>query len=382
MTKFAIDWDALESLRSDVRAFAENSLTGFIDAIDQPTGLPEPAYRLLADAGYLGITLPPAYGGAGLSFAEYCVVLEEFSRISSAFALWVTMSSGPVQAAILKAGNKAQRQTLLPAVARGECRMAFALTEPDAGSDAAAIRTRAEPVAGGGWRINGRKHYITLGDVADWVLVIALTDPEKRARGGISAFLVPTTAPGFSIGRIEVTIGNEQIVELGFDDCLVSEEALIGGLGGGFAVAMDSLDEGRLGVAISCIGAASKALELMTDYARTRSTFGEPLAARQAVQWMIADSVVEIESCRALFEKALTRMAEGQPVTQLASMCKLAASEMVGRVTDRAMQVHGGAGLIRSGGVERLYRETRHYRVGEGASEVQRMIIARAALKG
>jgi acyl-CoA dehydrogenase len=370
----------IEEFRAAVRAFAEGELTRFVPELDTPEPMSDAAYRVLAENGYLGVTLPAAYGGSDLSLRQYCVVLEEFSRVHSSFALAVTMTSGPIQKSILKDGADAQRRAILPKVCDGSYKMAFALSEPEAGSDAAAIRTKAEKVEGG-WKINGRKHYITWGAEAQWVQVIAVTDPEKRARGGMTAFLVERGAPGFTVGRVDITIGNDRIAELNFDDCFVPDSQIVGGVGAGFLVAMASLDEGRLGIAANCIGAASKALDLMVDYAKTRKIFGEPLANRQAIQWMVADSALELEQCRALLDKAITLHEGKQSITTLSSMCKLSASEMVGRVTDRAMQVHGGAGVVRGLGLERLYRESRHYRIGEGASEVHRMIIARSLLR-
>lgn len=369
----------LQEFRAAVRTFAEAELAPHAEAVDAPGLLPPALMKCLADNGYLGATLPPEFGGAGLDLAYYCVVLEEFARIASPFALAVTMSSGPIQKSLL-AGAPALAAALLPRVCRGELIMAFALTEPEAGSDAAAIRTRAVR-ADGGWRISGRKHFITWGSDADYIQVIAVTDAEKRARGGMTAFLVAKESPGFSVGRVDVTLGNDAIAELNFDDCFVPDDHVVGGEGQGFTVAMGSLDEGRLGIAAKCIGAASKALDLAIAHARERRLFGEPLAARQAIQWMLADSAVEIAQCRALLDQALAAHAAGAPITTLSSMCKLSGSEMVGRVTDRAMQIFGGSGVVRGFGVERLYRETRHYRIGEGASEVHRMIIARDLLK-
>jgi acyl-CoA dehydrogenase len=209
--------DEAAEFRAAVRAFAEAELAPFADAMDAPEPMPAAAYAKLAQNGYLGVTLPVAYGGAELTLRQYCLVLEEFSRIHSGFALAVTMSSGPIQKSVLAAANPALRDDILPAVCRGEIKMAFALTEPEAGSDAAAIRTRADKVEGG-WKLNGRKHYITLGDEAEWIQVIAVTDAEKRARGGMTAFLVRRADPGFSVGRIDVSFGNDRLAELNFDD--------------------------------------------------------------------------------------------------------------------------------------------------------------------
>jgi alkylation response protein AidB-like acyl-CoA dehydrogenase len=369
------------AFRDHVRAFATERLAGMAATLDSPEPLPDAAWNLLAEGGFLGATLPSCYGGADLSLRQTCIVLEEFSRIHSALALAVTMTSGPIVNAILRSGTDTQKERMLPAVTAGKLKLAFALTEPEAGSDAGAIRTRAEKVEGG-WRIAGGKHYITWGDVADVVQVVAVTDRAKGARGGMSSFLVERGTPGFTVGRTDITVGHDRISELWFDDCIVPDSALLGEVGAGFAIAMESLDEGRLGVAASCIGAASEALRLTILHVKQRQLFGQPLASQQGVRWMIADSAVELESCRALLNEALARTEAGLPITMLASMCKLSASEMVGRVTDRAVQLHGGAGVILGSAVDRLHRQIRHYRIGEGASEVHRMIIARFLLGG
>jgi len=215
------------------------------------------------------------------------------------------------------------------------------------------------------------------------VLVIAVTDPVKRARGGITALLVERGTPGFTVTRVDTTIGSEawKLAELSFEDCFVPDAMVMGKVGAGFKVAMETLTDGRLNVSCSCIGASDRLLEMMTEHAKTRITFGKPLAERQAIQWMLVDSAVEIAAARALVYETLRQVEAGQDVGTAPSMCKLYCSEMVGRVADRAVQVFGGQGLIRGFPVERFYRDVRHYRIGEGSSEVQRMLIARGLLK-
>jgi acyl-CoA dehydrogenase len=227
------------------------------------------------------------------------------------------------------------------------------------------------PEYGGGWRINGRKHGISGGHAADVVMVMAVTGPAKRARGGISTFLVERGTPGFEVTRVDTTIGSAAIElgELTFTDCVVPEEALLGAEDASFAIAMGSLVNGRLGVAHACLGTADRLLEMSVAHAKRRVTFGKPLAERQAIRWMLADSEAELQTARAF---ATRRSAASRPA---------ACSEMVGRVADRAVQVHGGMGLVRGFPVERFDRDIRHYRVGEGSSEVQRMLIARDLLR-
>jgi acyl-CoA dehydrogenase len=212
---------------------------------------------------------------------------------------------------------------------------------------------------------------------------MAVNDPAKRAKGGITAFLVEPGTPGFRVTRVDGTIGSDAIklAELSFEDCLVPDDAVLGEVGHGFRVAMASLTSGRLGVSCSCIGAADRLLEMSVSYAKERSTFGKPLAERQAIQWMLADSQVELSMARAYAYETLRRVQAGEDVGSAASICKLYCSEMVGRVADRAVQIHGGMGLVRGYPVERFYRDVRHYRVGEGSSEIQRMLIARDLLE-
>ena len=245
------------------------------------------------------------------------------------------------------------------------------------------MRTRAEK-RGDGWVLNGRKHYISGGHVADVIMVMAVTDPEKRARGGITAFLVERGMPGFAVTRVDTTIATDAIklAELTFEDCVLPDSAVVGEVGAGFKVAMRSLNDGRLSVSCSCVGAAESLLEMMTNHVKVRKTFGKLLAERQAIQWMLADSAMEIAAARALAYDTLRRLEAGKNIGSAGSMCKLFCSEMVGRVADRAVQIHGGMGVIRGFPVERFYRDVRHYRVGEGASEIQRIVIARDLLRG
>lgn len=372
----------LAELRGQVRRFVEDKLDPIAAEIDRSGEVPDAAWSLLREQGWLGLLLPAEAGGGGADLMTYCLVMEEVARSHRVFTLIMDATSGLTPLGILHHGSQAQKDRWLRGLTEGTLRAAFGLTEPDAGSDAAAMRTKAERVPGG-WRINGRKHWISGGHAADVVMVMAVTDPEKRARGGIGAFLVERGTPGFEVTRVDTTIGSEAIKlgELTFTDCVVSDEALLGDPGQGFAIAMGSLTNGRLGVSAACIGAADRLLSLAVEHAKQRVTFGKPLAERQAIQWMLADSAMEIEAARALLYDTLRKVVAGQPFGTLASMCKVVCTEMVGRVADRSVQVHGGMGLVRGFSIERFYRDIRHYRVGEGASEIQRMLIARDLFK-
>ena len=372
----------LEELRAEVRRFTDRELEPLARLIDSTGEIPQQAWDVMREAGYLGMRLPEEYGGTSASLSQMCIVLEEFSRSHRVLTGLIDATSGLTPSAFVRHGSPAQREKYVRKLATGEMRAAFALTEPGAGSDSAAISTRAEKVDGG-WKINGRKHFISGGHVADVLMVMTVTDVQKRARGGITALLVEKGAPGLTVTRVDTTIGSEawKLAELTFDDCFVPDTAVMGRVGEGFRIAMESLTDGRMAVACCCIGAADRLLELMTAHAKERVTFGQPLAERQAIQWMLADTAVDIATARTLAYETLRQIEAGLTVGSAPSMCKLYCSEMVGRVTDRAVQVFGGQGLIRGFPIERFYRDVRHYRIGEGTSEVHRMIIARDLLR-
>ncbi len=372
----------LAELRAALRRFTSERLEPIALEIDRTGAVPDGTIELLRDQGYLGMRLPEEFGGGGCDLPTYCLTLEEFSRSHRVFTLILDGSSGLNPIAIARFGSDEQKRKYVAGLANGSLTAAFALTEPEAGSDSQAIRTRAERTPGG-WLINGRKHYISGAHVADVILVMAVTDPVKRARGGISSFLVDRGTPGFTVTRVETTIGSDaiKIAELTFENCFVPDSAVLGEVGKGFAIAMESLVSGRLGVACSCLGAADRLIEMSARHANERKTFGQPLADRQAIQWMLADSATELAMARAFTYETLRRVQAGEETGSATSMCKLYCTEMVGRVADRAVQIHGGMGLVRSYPVERFYRDVRHYRVGEGSSEMHRMLIAREVLR-
>jgi acyl-CoA dehydrogenase len=368
--------------RLGVRRLVEGELEPLVAEIDRTGMVPDRAITILRDNGFLGLRIAPEFGGGGMGLLPYLVMVEELSRSHRVFTLIVEGTSGLGAIGLERYGTPEQRSKYLEGVATGRLGTAFALTEPGAGSDASAISTRARPGLDGGWVLNGRKHYINGGHTADLLMVVAVTDPDKRARGGITAFLVEKGTPGFSVTRVDTTIGSEAIklAEISFDDCALPETSVLGGVGNGFKVAMSTLADGRLAVSFASVGIAERLLGMMVEHARERQTFGAPLATRQAIQWLIADSATELAAARALVYGVAQRLVEGERNDAETSMAKLFASEMVGRVADRAVQVFGGAGLVRGFPVERFYRDVRHYRVGEGASEIHRMLIARQVL--
>lgn len=372
----------LAEVRAALRKFTTEKLEPLALEIDRTGAVPQEAVDLLREQGYLGMRLPSEHGGGGFDLMTYCLALEEFSRSHRMFTLLLDATSGLNPIAIANHGTEAQKKKYVKGLAEGTLRASFGLTEPGAGSDSQSMKTKAEKKPGG-WVLNGRKHYISGAHEADVVMVMAVTDAAKRGRGGITAFLVEKGTPGFNVTRVDTTIGSEAIklAELTITDCFLPDSAVLGEVGQGFRIAMESLTNGRLGVSCSCLGAADRLIEMSAAYAKERVTFGQPLSERQAIQWMLADSVVELETARAYTYETLRRVQACEDVGPAASICKLTCSEMVGRVADRAVQIHGGMGLVRGYPVERFYRDVRHYRVGEGSSEIQRMLIARDLLK-
>ena len=369
----------LEEMRASLRKFATEQLEPLARRIDETDELPPEVIPLLAEAGYLGMRLPVANGGMAVGLATYCLVLEEFSRVHRVLTTIVSSSSGIAPSAIALLGTPEQQHKYLDGVTQGKKKGAFALTEPEAGSDSASMKTRATR-RDGKWILNGRKHYINGGHTADFLVVLAVTDPEKRSRGGITAFVVEKGTPGFEVSRVDGTMGSGviKVAELSFNDCVLNDSAVLGEVGQGFKVAMSHLNEGRLCISSSCIGTSDRLIEMSVEHARNRKTFGKPLAQRQAIQWMLADSAVELACARALTYRTVQDLEDGKDVGVQPNMAKLHCSEMVGRIADRAVQVHGGMGIVKGFPIERFYRDVRHYRVGDGTSEVQRMVIARS----
>ncbi|KAA3633287.1 MAG: acyl-CoA dehydrogenase [Proteobacteria bacterium] len=373
--------DHSRELRDHARVFVERVLEPAVAEMQQTQAIPKSVHQALKTAGYFGMTVPEQYGGLGLGLLDYAVILEQIGWSHRQWTLYLANNNGLASKAIGDLGTEEQRDRYLRGLATGDFLACFALTEPEAGSDAGAISTRASK-AGNKWIINGRKHYISAADIADVTVVIAVTDKEKGARGGMTAFLVDSDNPGRTIARTHNTIGIDAVKqsEILFENCEVDEDAVLGEVGGGFKTAMRTLDEGRITVAASCVGHAQRCLDLMVEHARERKTFGKPLGSRQAIQWMIADSATEIHAARTMVYNAAARSDQGERISQDASMAKLFASEMISRVADRAIQIHGGAGIMNEVEVGRWWCDTRHYRIGEGASEIQRTIISRNLL--
>ncbi|MBC7357313.1 MAG: acyl-CoA dehydrogenase family protein [Desulfacinum sp.] len=376
----------LRMMQETVRRFVERDLEPISRQVEDEDRIPEETVQKMRDLGLFGLAIPEEYGGLGLGVLGECLVYQELSKTNACFRSRIGTNNGIGSQGIVIDGTEEQKQKYLPKLASGEWTACFALTEPEAGSDAAAIRTRAE-LKGDHWVLNGKKHFITNGDIADVATVFAVTDPQKRARGGITAFIVERTFPGYSVGIIERKMGlrGNHTAELVFEDCIVPRENVIGGeamVGQGFKTAMKVLDKGRLTMGASAVGTAEKLLELSIDYAKQRVQFGKPIAEFQAIQFMLADMATQIYAARnMLYHAAWLRDQRGTAVVREASMVKLFCTEMVNRVADMAVQIHGGMGYMKDYPIERFYRDVRLTRIYEGTSEIQRLVIARELLK-
>ena len=369
-----------EMVRLMVRDFARKELEPFAGKWDREETFPEKAIRKMGGLGLLGMMVPAEYDGAGAGAVSYSLALQEiaYACASTAVTMSVTnLSSDP----ILKFGSEEQKQRYLAPLARGEMLGAFAVTEPDAGSDPAGMTTRAEE-KGDHYLVNGSKIFITNGSYADVIVLIARIGSEKSNRG-LSAFLLTKGTPGFRIGRREDKMGlrASDTVELLFDDCRIPKENLLGKEGIGFKIAMVALDSGRIGIASQSLGIARACLHEAVSYAKTRKQFGKNIGSYQAIQWMIADTAAEIEAAHWLTLYAADKKDQGLPFKREASMAKLFASETANRAAYRAVQIHGGYGYMKEYKVERLYRDARVTTIYEGTSEVQRLVIAREILE-
>jgi acyl-CoA dehydrogenase len=371
----------VEAYRQETRRLVDRELRPRTLEIERERKLPVELVARLRELGYFGLTIPEKYGGQGLSTLAHLVVQEELGRAHAAFNMLISGNNGIGVMGILLDGSDAQKQRWLPQLASGEWIAAFALTEPNAGSDAQAIETRAAR-KGNKWVLNGTKHFISRGDVANLVTVFAVTDATKRAHGGITTFIVEKGTPGFRVARVQESMGSDVVkqAELVFEDCEVGDDSVVGDVGNGFSSAMRILDLGRLSLAARCLGTMEELLSLSVAHSKTRIQFGKPIAEQPAIQIMLADIAVEIAMLRPALYQAAMRRDSGDRVTQEAAMCKLFASEAVGRSADRAVQIFGGMGFMRDCAIEGIYREARMMRIVEGTSEIQRMLIARGVL--
>jgi alkylation response protein AidB-like acyl-CoA dehydrogenase len=367
-------------LRRTVREFAETEIRPHVREWDREQHFPRELFPKLAALGLLGIQIPERYGGAAMSGIDYCICIEELARIDPGVALSVAAHNGLCSAHIFMFGTEEQKQKFLTPLARGEKIGAWGLTESTSGSDAAGMRTTATR-AGNCWSISGSKTFTTHGRVGDTMVVMAVT---SRARGskGISAFIVERGAPGMMPGKKEDKLGMRasDTSEVLFDNCRVPADQLIGEEGLGFVNTMEVLDAGRIGIAALAVGLAQGAYEAALSYARERKAFGKPIATFQGIQWKLADAATRIEAARLLTYRAAYLKERGNRTTRESSIAKLYASEVAVRVADECVQIHGGYGFVKDYPAEKYFRDVKLTTIGEGTSEIQRLVIARQLL--
>ncbi|MDY7080280.1 MAG: acyl-CoA dehydrogenase family protein [Chloroflexota bacterium] len=365
------------ALRRMIREFADTEVAPLAAEIDRDHRVPLETMRKLGKIGLLGVGFPQEYGGMGAGETGYCILMEELGRVCTSTATNVGAHIGIGAMAIHMDGSEEQKQKYLVPLARGEKIAAFGLTEANAGSDAANIRTRAVR-EGDSWILDGGKIFITNGGYADIVTILALTDPALGARGGITAFIIEAGWEGFKVAREEDKMGIRatSTAELVFEELRVPHENVLGKVGEGFVTFMKTLDMGRLTLGASALGGAQAALDVSVRWAKTRKQFGVPLAHKQSVQWMIADLDTEIEALRSLVYRVAWMVDTGQPFTRLAAMVKMYGSEVGSRAIDVALQIHGGLGYSRDYPIERGFRDSRISEIFEGTNEIQRIVIA------
>jgi alkylation response protein AidB-like acyl-CoA dehydrogenase len=369
------------AIRDAAREFAVNEIEPGAMARDHAAEFPAGIIRQLGEMGFMGMAVPEAYGGAGVDYLSYVLALEEIARVDASVAVTMSVNNSVACAPILAFGTEAQKQKYLKPLASGEVLGGFMLTEPDAGSDAAALKCRATRVDGG-WRLNGAKAWITNGIVGRYFVTMAVTDP-GLGKKGISAFVLDAERPGVHMGNPEEKMGlrSSKTVMVTLEDAFVADDDMLGGPGDGLKVALGGLDGGRIGIAAQAVGIASRALEESIAYAKTRQTFGKPLGEHQAIQTYLAEMEAKVQASRLLVYKAAILKNEDRPCTLEAATAKLFATESAVWVCDRAVQIFGGYGYSREYVVERLYRDVRVTTIYEGTTEIQRMVVARALLK-
>ena len=365
-------------VRDTMRAFARDELAPHAARWDREHTFPRAALHALGALGALGMVVPEQYGGAAMDYVSLAVTLEEIAAGDGATSTIVSVQNSVVCGPLNAFGTEAQKEKYLKPLARGERFGCFCLTEPQVGSDAGAIATRAER-SGDSWVLNGVKQFITTGKNADVAIVFAVTD-KAAGKKGISAFVVETSTAGFNVARVEEKLGQRasDTAQIVFEGCRVPASNLLGREGEGYRIALSNLEAGRIGIAAQAVGMARSALDAALAFARDRVAFGKAIAEHQAVNFKLADMATEIEAARQLVFHAASLRDAGQPCLKEASMAKLFASEMAERVCSAAIQVHGGYGYVADFPVERIYRDVRVCQIYEGTSEIQRLVIGRA----
>ena len=371
--------DEQSLIKETAREFSEREIAAVARENDRNERFDTELVRKLGEMGYLGAIVSEEHGGRGLDYRTYGLIVEEVGRACSSARTVVSVQTSLVCSSIERWGTEEQKQEWLPRLCSGEALGCFGLTEPNTGSDAANLSTRATRVDGAGWRLSGQKQWISMGNYADVALIFAQTDPELGHRG-LACFLVPTAAEGFSSTAIHGKLGlrASDTAELSLDAVEVPDEALLGEVGEGFKVAMSALDSGRFSVASGCVGICQGSLDAAVAYSKEREQFGRPIASFQLVQEMLADIAVDTEAARALVWRAASLKDTGRPNTKETSIAKLFATEAAVRSANAAIQVHGGSGYVDDYPVERFLRDARVTTLYEGTSQIQKLIIGRA----
>ena len=370
-----------QMIRKMARDFAEKEIAPIARETDAEGKFPWETLRKMAALGFLGLPFPEEYGGAGADNVSLAIAMEEIARVCGSTAITLDAHTSLCCEPIYLFGTEAQKQKYLPRLCSGEWIGAFGLTEPGAGSDAGGTKTRAVR-DGNEWVINGQKCFITNGSVADVMIITAITNPEQSTRG-ISSFIVEKGTPGFRPGRDEEKMGLKGSItsELFFEDCRIPAENLLGKENQGFKQFLITLDAGRIAISAMALGLAQGAFERALAYSKERVQFGQPICNFQAIQWMLADMATGIDAARLLIYRAAWLKDRGMPYTKEAAMAKLYTSEMAEGVCYKAIQIHGGYGYMKEYEVERMYRDQRLCAIGEGTSEIQRLVIARQLLR-
>jgi alkylation response protein AidB-like acyl-CoA dehydrogenase len=371
--------DEQRLIRETARDFTDNEIVPVARENDRNERFDTELVQKMADMGFLGAIVSEEYGGRGLDYRTYGLIVEEIGRGDSSARTVVSVQTSLVCSSIERWGSEEQKHEWLPRLCSGEALGCFGLTEPSSGSDAASLKTRATKVDGG-WKLNGQKQWISMGNYAKLALIFAQTDPEKGHRG-LACFLVPTESDGFSSGEIHGKLGLKasDTAELSLSDVEVPDEAMMGEIGDGFKVAMSALDSGRYSVASGCVGISQGCVNASVQYAKEREQFGRPIGEFQLVQAMLADMIVDTEAARGLVWKAGWLKDTGKPSTTETSIAKLYATEAAVRNANLAIQVHGGSGYVDDHPVERYLRDARVATLYEGTSQIQKLIIGRAA---
>lgn len=374
--------EELNMLREMVRKFTEQEIKPIAEKIDVEGDIPQDLIQQMAELGFFGICFPEEYGGAGAGELGYCILSEEISHGSASVTVLIGAHASISAMSIYLDGTEDQKKKYLVPMSRGEKIGAFALTEPNAGSDAAAIETTAVK-DGNEYVLNGQKIYISNGSIASVIIVFAVTDKSLGAHGGVTAFIVEPDFPGFKVGHDEDKMGIRGVhsTELLFEDMRVPAENVLGKFGIGFLTAMKALDRGRLGLGAGCLGAAKEVLQMSTKYAKERFQFGKPIGENQAIQWMLADMAIEIYAMENMVYRAAWMCDQGMRFSRESAIVKAFCSEKADRIIHRAIQIHGGIGYMKDFPLERIYRDSRINLIFEGTNEIQRMIIARDVMK-